>query len=67
MKLPQNTNVGRRCAAAVRSRLRERLVDSSYRLLRTGLPPKPYDGTDAAVVGVTEPPPSDESESADSE
>ncbi|ELZ33938.1 hypothetical protein C474_03225 [Halogeometricum pallidum JCM 14848] len=36
----------------VRTRLRARTVDSPHRLSRTGLPPKPYDGTDATVSGL---------------
>ncbi|MDS0293859.1 hypothetical protein NDI79_06705 [Halogeometricum sp. S3BR5-2] len=37
----------------VRTRLRARTADSPRRLSRTGLPPKPYDGTDATVSGLS--------------
>ncbi|MDS0300036.1 hypothetical protein NDI76_14915 [Halogeometricum sp. S1BR25-6] len=37
----------------VRTRLRARTADSPRRLSRTGLPPKPYDGSDATVSGLS--------------
>lgn len=52
-RVPQ-TELRRKCSAALRRHLRVRVVDSTYRLSRTGLPSKPYDGSDATVSGLSD-------------
>ena len=39
--------------AHVRKRMRSKVADSQYRLAKTGLPPKPYDGSDETVRGLS--------------